>query len=151
MNDYIRLGSKFLEMNRDVSLERLNGLVGKKVFADMYEDDFVGVSNSMFEILEVGPTSMKIKENGNEYDIDIATVRGLDELLNYNDRELDFESYVGKIVRLTDKNGVTETVEVQDVGDDYIFLGFDFEKDDGSVYRSDFYQYPLVFIKDISE
>ena len=149
MYEYIEMGSKFLEMNRDVSLKRLKSLVGKKVFADLYEEDYVGVSTSTLEILEVNNKNIKVKERGFEDIIDIKGIRGLDEIINYNDREIDFESYKGKKVRLTDKNGITETVEIQDVGKDKLFLGFDYEKEDGEIYRSDYYEYPMDFVKDI--
>ena len=145
----IKKDSMFLKLNKDISVERLNKLVNKKVYVDIYDKDSNGVCSYYLELIEVKDNEVVFKKEDEIIIIDISNIKGIEELINYNKNNIDFNSFIGKQVKMTDMNDNEEYVIIQDVDNDDVILSFDFENDNGDIFNTEDYSYPKYFVKNM--
>lgn len=162
----IKYGSMFLQLDRNVTVDRIKKLIGKKVYMDVFNDDNKTVSN-YYAIIKSVSENNKVScsycifcddSNLSFFDIPrteeikvlaLTDIRALEEIKNYNTRNFDFDKLMNKKVLLTDMHDRQEIVVILDYDVDSVFLLLYAEDKNHNVYESYDYDFPKCFIKDI--
>ena len=151
----IKYGSKFLQLDRNVTIDRIKKLIGKKVYMDVIRKDNETISNYFATIESVSENNKvtfnnlsTIFETGSR-ELKLSDIRALEEIKDYNIRNFDFDKLMNKKVLLTDMHDRQEIVIIHYYYDDRVFLHLYAEDKNHIVYESYDYDFPKCFIKDI--
>ena len=146
----IKYGSKFLQLDRNVNIDRIKKLIGKKVYMDVINKDGATISSYFAKIESVSENNIStIFENGSR-ELKLSDIWGLEEIKNYNIRNFDFDKLMNKKALLTDMHDRQEIVIILDYYDeDSVSLHLYAEDKNHNVYESYDYDSPKCFIKDI--
>jgi len=145
----IKTNSQFMKLNNDTSIERLNSLVGKDVYVDISQGD--GICSYYYKLAGIQNDKVLFGENDFIIDYYLDNIKAIEEIKNYNDKTIDFKGLINKSVMLTDMHNNTENVVIKDYDDKNVYLFFIFENNDGKIWETDDYEFPICFIKNIEE
>ena len=140
----IKYGSMFLQLDRNVTVDRIKKLIGKKIYMDVFNKDGATVQ-SYFAIVESVSENNKIIFNNlspscifdtGGRELNLSDIRALEEIKNYNTRNFDFDKLMNKKILLTDMHDRQEIVVIHDYDDYEVSLHLYAEDDNHNVYES---------------
>lgn len=153
----IKYGTKFLQLDRNVTIDRIKKLIGKKIYMDVFNKDGATVQSYFATIESLSENNKVIFNNLSPccifdtggMELNLSDIRALEEIKNYNTRNFDFDRLMNKKVLLTDMHDRQEIVVIHDYDDDRVFLYLYAEDNNHNIYESYDYDFPKCFIKDI--
>ena len=135
-----------MKLNNDTSIDRLKTLVNKDIYVDIKDKE--GICSFFYKLSNIQNNKI-IFDNDISYDLN--NIKGIEEIKNYNEKTFDFDKLLNKSIILTDMHNNSENVVIKNYDDRNIYLYFLFENNDGNIWETSDYEFPICFIKNIKE
>ena len=146
MKKYIEKDSKFMRLNNNITIERLNSLKNKKVYVDILEKKTI--ISYYLELISINNNIVTFKKDDTLIKINISNIKGIEELINYNN--INFEKYIGQEIILTDMHNEKEIVKIEYIENDDLCLNFLYENNNKEISETHDYPWPKFFVKNIT-